>query len=168
MSSLAECATYRNQIFTFPNTVRLRISIQHMSDLVLLMQYNTLPYIEDLHVTMETGINTSHQLDNCYENASHSILCPNNLNNTTRVNNLPNLRTLQLRQVAISNVIVLIEHVKSMCQLESLILVNCYVKDNNELIVFKSCIKNFLICLRCLRFLLYLPAETKLENIDFY
>jgi hypothetical protein len=25
-----------------------------------------------------------------------------------------------------------------------------------------------MICLRCLRFLLYLPAETKLENIDLY
>ena len=128
-----------------------------MSDLLLLMQYNTLPHIEDLHVTMETGIYPSHQLDNCYENASHSILCPNNL---------PYLRRLQLRQVAISNVIVLIQHVKSMCQLQSLILVNCYVKDKNELIVFKSCIKNSLICLRCLRFLFYLPTETKLENID--
>jgi hypothetical protein len=40
--------------------------------------------------------------------------------------------------------------------------------DKNELIVFKSCITNFMICLRCLRFLLYLPAETKLENIDLY
>ena len=130
-----------------------------MSDLALLMHYNTLPHIEDLHVTMETGIYTSHQLDNYYENASHSILCPRNL---------PNLRRLQLRQAAISNVIVLIQYVKSMCQLESLILMNCYVKDKNELLVFKSYITNFLIRLRCLRFLLYLPAETKLENIDLY
>jgi len=123
MSSLAECAIYCDQIFTFPNTVRLRISLQHISDLALLMQYNTLPHIEDLHVTMETGIYTSHQLDNWYENASYSILCPNDLNTTGA-----NLRRLQLRQVAISNVIVLIQHVKSMCQLESLILVNCNVK----------------------------------------
>ena len=40
--------------------------------------------------------------------------------------------------------------------------------DKNELIVFKSCITDVMICLRCLRFLLYLPAETKLENIDLY
>ncbi|CAF4015693.1 unnamed protein product [Rotaria sp. Silwood1] len=164
MSSLAECAIYCDQIFTFPKTVRLRISLQHISDLALLMQCNTLPHIEDLHVTMETGIYTSHQLDNWYENAPCSILCPNDLN--TIGANLPHLRTLQLRQVDITNVIVLIQHVKSMCQLESLILVNCNVKDNNELIVFKSCIRNFMICLRCLRFLFYLPAETKLEKID--
>jgi hypothetical protein len=126
MSSLAECATYCDQIFTFPKTVRLRISLQHISDLALLMQYNTLPHIEDLHVTMETGIYTSHQLDNWYENGPCSILCPNDMNTTGA--NLPHLRTLQLRQVAISNVIVLIQHVKSMCQLESLILVNCNVK----------------------------------------
>ncbi|CAF3913366.1 unnamed protein product, partial [Rotaria sp. Silwood1] len=164
MSSLAECAIYCDQIFTFPKTVRLRISLQHISDLALLMQCNTLPHIEDLHVTMETGIYTSHQLDNWYKNAPCSILCPNDLNTTGA--NLPHLRTLQLRQVDITNVIVLIQHVKSMCQLESLILVNCNVKDNNELIVFKSCIRNFMICLRCLRFLFYLPAETKLEKID--
>ncbi|CAM4865761.1 unnamed protein product [Rotaria socialis] len=164
MSSLAECATYCDQIFTFPKTVRLRISLQHISDLALLMQCNTLPHIEDLHVTMETGIYTSHQLDNRYENAPCSTLCLNDLNTTGA--NLPHLRTLQLRQVDITNVIVLIQHVKSMCQLESLILVNCNVKDKNELIVFKSCIRNFMICLRCLRFLFYLPAETKLEKID--
>ena len=40
--------------------------------------------------------------------------------------------------------------------------------DKNELIVFKSCITDVMICLRCLRFLLYLLAETKLENIDLY
>ncbi|UJR07962.1 hypothetical protein I4U23_012241 [Adineta vaga] len=126
MSSLAECATYCNQIFTFPKTVRLRISLQHISDLALLMQCNTLPHIEDLHVTMETGIYTSYQLNNWYKNGASSILCPEDLNITGV--NLPHLRRLQLGQIAISNVIVLIQHVKSMCQLESLILVNCNVK----------------------------------------
>jgi hypothetical protein len=126
MNSLAGCATFCDQLFTFPKTVRLRISLQHISDLVLLMQCNTLPQVEDLHVTMETGIYTSHQLDNRYENAPCSILCFDNLNITGV--NLPHLRTLQLRQIAISNVIVLIQHVKSICQLESFILVNCNVK----------------------------------------
>ena len=126
MSSLAEYATNRDKIFAFPKTVRLRISLQHISDVVLLMQCNTLPHIKDLHVTLETGIYTSHQLDNWCKNAPDSILCSNDLNTTGA--NLPNLRTLQLRQIAMSNIIVLIQHVKSMCQLESLILVNCNVK----------------------------------------
>ena len=125
MSSLAECATC-DQVFTLWKTVRLRISLQHTSDLALLMQCNTLPLIKDLHVTMETGLYTSHQLDSRLENAPCSTLSLNDLN-TTRVN-LQHLRRLQLRQVAINNVIILIQHVKSMCRLESLILVNCNVK----------------------------------------
>ncbi|UJR29379.1 hypothetical protein I4U23_010591 [Adineta vaga] len=165
-TSLTECATYFQQILTFPKTVRLRLSLQHMSDLALLMQCNTLPHIEDLHVTMETGVYTSYQLRDRYENLSCSTLCFNDLN--TNEANLPHLRTLQLRQLAMSNIIVLIQHVKSMCQLESLILVNCDVIDKNELAEFKSCIIKLMKCLRCLRFVLYLPAETKLENTDLY
>ncbi|CAF2123354.1 unnamed protein product [Rotaria magnacalcarata] len=113
---------------------------------------------------MENGIYTSHQLYNEYEGTSCLTLCPKdfNINRTSLVY----LRTLQLRQVAMTNVIALIQHVKSMSQLESLILVNCNVKDKNELIVFKSCFSNVMICLRCLHFVLYLPAETKLEKID--
>ncbi|CAF4307506.1 unnamed protein product [Rotaria sp. Silwood2] len=162
----AECATYSHQMFTFPNTVRLRISLQHISDLALLMQYDTLPRIEHLHITMENGIYTSHKLHNEYEDTSCLTLCPKDFNISRA--SLTHLRTLQLRQVAITNVIVLIQHVKSISQVESLILMNCNVKDKNELIVFKSCITNFMICLCCLHFVLYLPAETKLENIDLY
>ena len=46
----------------------------------------------------------------------------------------------------------------------------CFFKfsDRNELIGFKNCIANFMIHLRCLHFVLYLPVETKLENIDLY
>jgi hypothetical protein len=40
--------------------------------------------------------------------------------------------------------------------------------DKNELIAFKSCIKTFMIQLRRLHFVLYLPAETRLEKIDLY
>lgn len=88
------------------------------------MQYNTLPNIEDLHLTMETGL---HHLD---ENPSLS----SNHFNTNEIN-LPNLRTLQLRQVSMNNVIVLIQNVKSMCQLQSFILVNSFVKGNNIQII---------------------------------
>ncbi|CAF3776891.1 unnamed protein product [Rotaria sp. Silwood1] len=115
---------------------------------------------------MENGIYTSHKLHNEYEDTSCLTLCPKDFNISRA--SLTHLRTLQLRQVAITNVIVLIQHVKSMNQVESLILMNCNVKDKNELIVFKSCITNFMICLRCLHFVLYIPAETKLENIDVY
>ncbi|CAF1510539.1 unnamed protein product [Rotaria sp. Silwood1] len=153
-------------MFTFPNTVRLRLSLQHISNLALLMQYDTLPRIEHLHITMENGIYTSHKLHNEYKDTSCLTLCPKDFNISRA--SLTHLRTLQLRQVAITNVIVLIQHVKSMSQIESLILINCNVKDKNELIVFKRCITNFMICLRCLHFVLYLPAETKLENIDLY
>ena len=105
----------------------MRISLQHISDLALFMQYSTLPNIEDLHLTMETGIYPLHQLD---ENPSYSRLSSNHFN-TTGIN-LPNLRTLQLRQVSMDNVIVLILNVKSMCQLESFILVNSFIKGNNN------------------------------------
>ena len=40
--------------------------------------------------------------------------------------------------------------------------------DKNELIIFKSSIKSFLVCLRNLQFVIYLPVETKLEKIDLY
>ncbi|CAF3874840.1 unnamed protein product [Rotaria sp. Silwood1] len=69
-SSLAKCATYSHQIFTFPNTVRFRLSLQYISDLALLMQCDTLPRIEHLHITMENGIYTSHKLHNEYEDTS--------------------------------------------------------------------------------------------------
>jgi hypothetical protein len=121
-SSLAECATDNHQILTFPKTVRLRLSIQHTSDLAALMHCNTLPHIEHLDITMETGRYNSYQLRNPYGN----VLPSNDL--TTTGIDLPYLRTLQLRQVTISNVIVLLQHTKSMNQLESLILVNCDVK----------------------------------------
>lgn len=90
------------------------------------MQGDTLPRIEHLHLTMENGIYTSHQLYNGYEDTSCLTLCPNDFNRSRA--SLVHLRTLQLRQVAITNVIVLIEHVKSMSQLKSLILVDCNVK----------------------------------------
>jgi hypothetical protein len=40
--------------------------------------------------------------------------------------------------------------------------------DKNELITFKSGIRNVLVCLRRLHFVLYLPAETKVEKTDLY
>jgi hypothetical protein len=86
------------------------------------MHCNTLPHVEHLHITMETARYNLYQLRNPYGD-----VLPSNDLITTGID-LPYLRTLQLRQVTISNVIVLLQHTKSMNQLESLILVNCDVK----------------------------------------
>jgi hypothetical protein len=94
-SSLKEDATCRDQFLSFPHTVHLRLSLQHISDLALLLQYDTLPCMKDL-----------------------------NLSQTS----LPHLRSLQLRQVPIRNVIILMKHLRATNQVESLILVNCNVE----------------------------------------
>ena len=119
-----------NQMFTFSNTVRLRLSFQDLSDLLLLMQSERLPRIEDLHLTMENGLYRSDQSHLGYENQSCLQLSPNDFLNRSE-STLINLRILQLRQIDLINVIVLIEHVKSMSQLQSLILVNCHVQSMN-------------------------------------
>lgn len=40
--------------------------------------------------------------------------------------------------------------------------------DKNELMTFKNAVRNDLICLRRLHFVLFLPIETKLDEIDLY
>ena len=40
--------------------------------------------------------------------------------------------------------------------------------DANELLAFRSCIGSVMVRLRCLRFVLYLPVKTKVEEIDLY
>jgi hypothetical protein len=40
--------------------------------------------------------------------------------------------------------------------------------DKNELITFKDCIKTIMIHLRRLHFILYLPVQTRLDDIDLY
>lgn len=119
-----------NQMFTFANTVRLRLSFEDLSDLLLLLQSETLPRIEDLHLTVENGLYRSDQSHSGYENQSCLRLSPNDFLNRSE-STLVNLRILQLRQMDLINVIVLIEHVKSMSQLQSLILVNCHVQSMN-------------------------------------
>ncbi len=101
----------------------MRLSLQHISDLASLVQCDTLPCIKHLDVTLEKTIDNTHQLYNRYEDSS---LYPKYF--ITSRASLPHLRTLQLRQVSITNVIILIEYLRSMSQVESLILVNCNVK----------------------------------------
>ncbi|CAF3022008.1 unnamed protein product [Rotaria sp. Silwood2] len=42
------------------------------------------------------------------------------------------------------------------------------IKDKNELITFKDCIKTIMIHLHRLHFILYLPVQTRLDDIDLY
>lgn len=123
-SSLSECAIHSHQVFTFANTVRLRLSFQHLSDLALLMQCHTLPRIEHLHLTMENGL---HQSPNGYENASSLRFSSNHFHQSQ--SSRMNLRTLFLRQIDMSDVIQLIENVESISQLQSFVLVNCHVQS---------------------------------------
>ncbi len=104
----------------------MRLSLQHISDLASLVQCDTLPRIKHLHVTLEKTIDDTRQLHNRYKDSSCSTLYPEDFIASRA--SLSHLRTLYLRQVPIRNVIILIEHLRSMSQVESLILVNCNVK----------------------------------------
>jgi hypothetical protein len=123
---LSEYVTYNRELFTFPNTVCLRLSLQKISDLPLLMQRGTLPRIEYLHVTLENSPCVSPQLRHRYGNLTPSKLCSKDFNSNRT--DLTHLRTLHLQQVSISDVIVLIQNLASMSQVVSLILVNCNAK----------------------------------------
>ena len=125
-NSFYEYDTYPRPVFAFSNTVRLRLSLQRPCDLALLLNCDILPRIEYLHVTLERSIRYSHQFDKRYDDSYYSILCANDFNSYR--SRLPHLRTLHLQQMSLSNVIVLMQHLPSMNQLESLILVNCNVK----------------------------------------
>jgi hypothetical protein len=123
---LNEYVTNNCQLLTFPNTVRLRLSLKKISDLAFIIQCDTLPRIEYLHVTLEDLAHISYQLCNRSEYSSCSTLCPKDFSSSQA--HLPYLRILHLQQVSISDVIILIQYLSSMSQLESLILVNCDVK----------------------------------------
>ena len=122
----SEYITCDRELVTFPNTVHLRLSLQTISDLALLMQRDTLPRIEHLHVTLEKTLCPLDQYPKRYKDWAYSTLCPKDFNSSRA--DLPHLRTLHLQQVSISDVIVLIQNLRSMSQVVSLILVNCNVK----------------------------------------
>jgi len=123
---LSEYVTYNRELFTFPNTVHLRLSLEKISDLPLLMQRGTLPRIEYLHVSLENSPCVSPQLRHRYGNLTPSTLCSKDFNSNRT--DLTHLRTLHLQQMSISDVIVLIQNLASMRQVVSLILVNCNAK----------------------------------------
>ncbi len=122
---LNEFATDHHQILTFPNTVRLRLSLQRISDLALIVKRGTLPCLEHLHVTLEKEYFRHPSLNQSIHPSCPS-LCPEDLNSSRA--DLPHLRTLHLQQVSIGDAIILMQYLKSMSQIVSLILVNCNVK----------------------------------------
>ncbi len=125
-NTLSEYIICHRELLAFPNTVRLRLSLQTPSDLAVLVTRGTLPRIEYLHVTLEKSVYVQCQFGNQHQESSCSSLCPEDFQSSQA--DLPHLRTLYLRQMAMSDIIVLIQHLASMSQIVSLILVNCYVK----------------------------------------
>ena len=91
------------------------------------MQCQTLPRIKHLHLTMENEFDISHQSRNGYENLSSLKYSPENFRQSQ--SSLVNLRTLQLRQVDMTNVLLLIEHVESISRLQTFILINSHVQS---------------------------------------
>ena len=110
------------QPLIFANTVRLRLSLQHSCDIVWLLNGDTLPRLEHLHVTQEKlrrGSCCGDQL------SSYSLRAEDF--HASRVG-CAHLRTLQLRRVPMDVVITLVTHLKSIRHLESFVLVNCSVE----------------------------------------
>ncbi len=115
-----------HQLLAFPHTVRLRLSLQQVTQLALLAQHGTIPRVKHLHITLEESIGKNYRWCGPDEKPSYSILCPNDLHLSQA--NIPHLRTFHLQQVPMINIIVLIQHFSSMAQLESLTVVNSNVK----------------------------------------
>ena len=114
------------QLVAFPHTVSLRLSLQRITELLMLVQHGTLPRVKHLHVTLEESIPKWNLSTRQLEESSCLTLCPNDFHSSR--SDLPYLRTFHLQQVSMSNIIVLIQHLSSMARLESLTVVNSNVK----------------------------------------
>ena len=132
----------RAEVLSFPNTIRLRLSLQYISDLALLLQDHALPRLKHLHITLEIEKKNIYQSHNRFEDSSRAVLCLKDFNVTPA--SLPHLRTLQLRQVPIRIVLTLLEHLTVMSQVRSFILINCIVKGMSCCCSNQKMIKTFL------------------------
>ncbi|CAF3626498.1 unnamed protein product [Rotaria sordida] len=111
---------HKMQQLYWPNTVQLTLSIQHSSELMLLLQRGALPMIEHLNVTNEE-IRTVLPLDR-HKSVGNIQLCENDLR---QIGDGTRLRSLLLRYFTLTDVIILIGSL-SMPLLEQLILVDLY------------------------------------------
>jgi hypothetical protein len=110
---------------SWPNTVRLTLSIQHPSELRLLFQHNGLPAIEYLNITIE-NLQT---IASC--KVSNTQLSEDSLRETT--NGGTHLKVLILRYISLNDVIILISSI-AMPALEELILIDMY--DDSKLLSY--------------------------------
>ena len=108
------------QPLCWPNTVKLTLSIQHASELELLLQHTTLPAIEHLEVTNE-DLNIVSSI--CQEKSILNIQF-NDVHLREQLDGI-RLRYLLLRYINLIDVITSIDSL-SMPVLETLILVDMY------------------------------------------
>ncbi|CAF0993440.1 unnamed protein product [Rotaria sordida] len=162
----------------WPNTVQLTLSIQHSSELMLLLQRGALPMIEHLNVTNEE-IRTVLPLDR-HKSVGNIQLCENDLR---QIGDGTRLRSLLLRYFTLTDVIILIGSL-SMPLLEQLILVDLYDHKLDHLDKFQElCGTTYLPSLKNLHFSFCFPQEMEyawrispfsyngqwpFDNIDYY
>ncbi|CAF3805924.1 unnamed protein product [Rotaria magnacalcarata] len=138
----------------WPNTIQLTLSIQHSSELILLLQRNALPAIEHLSVTNE-DLSVALPLSES-KSGSGTRLCEHDLRERldgTR------LRYLLLRYLTISDVVILLGSL-TMPLLEKLILVDLYDHTLDFVGKFQEvCGSTYLPALKHLHFSFCFPQE---------
>ncbi|CAF1315387.1 unnamed protein product, partial [Didymodactylos carnosus] len=140
----------------WPNTNQLTLSIQHSSELILLLKRGALPAIEHLNITNEE-IRTALPLRQ-HISASNIHLCEYNLR---EIADGTRLRTLLLRYITLSDIIILIGSL-TMPLLEKLILIDLYDHTLDHVDKFqKLCGSTHLPSLKKLHFSLCFPQEMK-------
>ncbi|CAF1248225.1 unnamed protein product [Adineta ricciae] len=155
------------EIFTmsiFSHTIRLRLSLQHISELTLLVQSDDLPRVQHLHITLQDKVGYLLDWPIYRKIPSRFTSCPNDLRPSQA--DQSELRTLHLQNIFMSDVLLLIEHLPSMARSKSLTLIHCDVTDTNQLIIFKYAISRYLLTWRFLRYVLWFPNEIILDRND--
>jgi hypothetical protein len=108
------------------HTVSLRLSLDNVTELAMLTQRAALPRVRHLHVTLEGSADDWDSWADRANDWPSARLCPDDLHPSRC--DLPQLRTLHLQQVILSDIIVLAEQLPCMTRLESLTIVNSKVK----------------------------------------
>ncbi|CAF1359079.1 unnamed protein product [Rotaria magnacalcarata] len=123
---------HKMQPLYWPNTVKLTLSIQHPSELMLLLKRDALPALEHLNVTNE-DIHTVLPLSQ-YKPVSNIQFCEHDLRQTA---DGTRLRSLILRFITLRDATLLLGSL-SMPLLEKLIIVDLYVHTLNHIDEFQK------------------------------
>ena len=94
--------------------------------MAILTQRAILPRVRHLHVTLERMQGDWDWQTGHANRVPRFRLCPEDFHPSR--SDLPYLRTFHLQQVFMSDIIVLMEHLPSMARLESLTVINSFVK----------------------------------------